>query len=70
MANSHFDEKSGVIESLTPWGRWYQTLLEVVIEVQVEKGTRGKEVAVEIKPSYIYCSVRQKKLFEVRLKRF
>ena len=65
MANSHFEEKSGVIAASTPWGRWYQTGSEVVIEIEVEKGTRGKEVAIGIKPSHISCSVRQKKIFKV-----
>ena len=65
MDNSHFDEKSGVITASTAWGRWNQTVSEVVIEVDVERGTRGKEVAIEIKPNHISCYVRKKEIFKV-----
>ena len=64
MAN-HFEEKSGIIAAKTPWGKWYQTGTEVVIEIEVEKGTRGKDVSVLIKPSQISCCVRQKNIFKV-----
>ena len=65
MDNSHFDEKSGVITAATAWGRWNQTVSEVVIEVDVERGTRGKEVAIEIKPNHISCYVRKQEIFKV-----
>ena len=65
MDNSHFDEKSGVITASTAWGRWNQTVSEVVIEVDVERGTRGKEVAIEIKPNHISCFVRKQEIFKV-----
>ena len=65
MDNSHFDEKSGVITASTAWGRWNQTVSEVVIEVDVERGTRGKEVAIEIKPNHISCYVRKQEIFKV-----
>ncbi len=61
----HFEEKSGIIVAKTPWGKWYQTGTEVVIEIEVEKGTRGKDVSVLIKPSQISCCVRQKNIFKV-----
>ena len=66
MDNSHFDEKSGVITASTAWGRWNQTVSEVVIEVDVERGTRGKEVAIEIKPNHISCYVRKQEIFKVK----
>ena len=65
METSHFDEKSGVITASTNWGRWYQTESDVVIEIDVEKGTRGKEAAIEIKPSHISCIVRGQEIFKV-----
>jgi len=67
MEISHFDEKSGVISAPTPWGRWYQTAAEVGIEVEVEKGTRGKDVVIEIKPSRISCIVRNQEIFKGKL---
>ena len=63
--NSHFDEKSGVVTCPTPWGRWYQTVAEVMVEVDLEKGTRAKEVLVTMVPNKISCTVRHKELFSV-----
>ena len=64
MEVSHFDEKSGIISAKTPWGRWYQTVAEVTIEVEVENGTRGKDVKIDIKPSRISCFVKDKEIFK------
>ena len=44
---------------------WHQTVAEVTVLVQLETGTRGKEVQVEIKPNKLKCVVRGKLLFEV-----
>ena len=65
MEVSHFDEKSGIIFASTTWGRWYQTIAEVIIEVDVENGTRGKDVKIDIKPSRISCVVHNKEIFKV-----
>lgn len=40
--SSHFDEKSGVIYCSTPWGKWYQTAEEVVIEILSCSEIRGE----------------------------
>jgi hypothetical protein len=63
--NSHFDEKSGVVFHETSFGRWSQTVAEVVVEVDVEKGTRGKDVVVVIKPSQLECRVKGNVIFKV-----
>ena len=65
MEVPHFDEKSGIIFASTTWGRWYQTIAEVIIEVDVENGTRGKDVKIDIKPSRISCVVHNKEIFKV-----
>ncbi|XP_028906865.1 nudC domain-containing protein 2 [Ornithorhynchus anatinus] len=39
-----FEERSGVVWCGTPWGRWYQTLDEVVVEVRVPPGTRAQDI--------------------------
>ena len=65
METSHFDEKSGVITASTNWGRWYQTESDVVIEIDVEKGTSGKEASRDIKPCHISCLVRGQEIFKV-----
>ena len=64
MSNSHFDEKSGVICHKTDFGQWHQTVDEVVILVNLESGTRGKEVHVDIQPNKLKCVVRGKIIFE------
>ena len=65
MSNSHFDEKSGVVYHDTEFGKWHQTVDEVVILINLEPGTRGKEVHVDIQPNKLKCSVRGKIIFEV-----
>jgi len=62
-SNSHFDEKSGVVVCATPWGRWNQNVAEVNIEVDLEPGTRAKDLTVTIKPSQLSCSIKQKEIF-------
>lgn len=69
MSLSHFDERSGAVPCKTPWGSWWQTVGEVFVHVQVPKGTRGKNVSVEIKPRHITCTVHEKTLFSGNLHR-
>ncbi|PSN42495.1 hypothetical protein C0J52_09796 [Blattella germanica] len=64
---SHFDEKSGVVSFCTDWGRWWQTVHEVHIEVNLPENTRGKEVSVKVTPNEIDCIVRKNVLFKGRL---
>ena len=61
----HFDEKSGVVPSKTPWGNWAQTIDEVFIEVNVPKGTKGREITCVIKPKSIKFTLRGQELFQV-----
>ena len=61
----HFDEKSGVVPSKTPWGSWAQTIDEVFIEVNVPKGTKGREIICEIKPKSINFILKGKEVFKV-----
>lgn len=61
--SSHFDEKSGVVSCKTPWGSWYQTVEEIVVNVNVEEGTRGRDIRVNIKPNHITCTVKGEILF-------
>ena len=63
--NSNFDEKSGVICHDTSFGKWYQTVGEVTVLVDLNPGTRGKQVQVVIKPSHIKCVVKDTTIFEV-----
>ncbi|GAB6026013.1 hypothetical protein CHUAL_011976 [Chamberlinius hualienensis] len=64
---SHFAEKSGIEPCITPWGRWWQTVNEVSIEVNVPVGTRGPEVRVNVKPKYISVKHKDQLIFEGEL---
>lgn len=64
---SHFDEKSGVVSFGTEWGRWWQNVHEVHIEVNIPKNTKAKEVSVKVCPSEINCIVCNKTVFKGRL---
>ncbi|KAM6055900.1 nudC domain-containing protein 2 isoform 1-T1 [Theristicus caerulescens] len=61
-----FEERSGVVPCGTPWGRWYQTLEEVFIEVRVPPGTRAGEVRCSLQSRHIALAVRgqEGKLFD------
>ncbi|XP_052797031.1 nudC domain-containing protein 2-like isoform X2 [Mya arenaria] len=50
---SHFDETSGVIVCGTEWGRWWQTLEEVHVEVDLPEGTKA---------SMLRCTITNKTL--------
>ncbi|XP_026690226.2 nudC domain-containing protein 2-like [Ciona intestinalis] len=62
--SSNFDEKSGTVECKTDWGLWYQTAEEIVVEVQVPEGTRGKEVSVKISHNHVSCKLKDKVYFD------
>ncbi|KFM69509.1 NudC domain-containing protein 2, partial [Stegodyphus mimosarum] len=64
MSLSHFDERSGIVSVETPWGRWWQTVAEVFIEVNIPTGTPGKDCKVTVKPNFIECRVRDKEIFK------
>lgn len=59
-----FEDRSGVVYCSTEWGGWYQTLTDVNVEVNLQQGTKGKEVKVTIAPSRIECIVRGNTIFK------
>ncbi|KXJ14356.1 nudC domain-containing protein 2 [Exaiptasia diaphana] len=63
----NFDERSGVIYSNTPWGRWAQTIEDVFIEIDVPCGTRGKNIQCDIKINNLTCVVRDKEIIKGKL---
>jgi hypothetical protein len=62
---STFDEKGGYISIKTSWGRWWQTVYEIHIEVDLPPNTRGKNCSVNIRPSSIECIVSGDTFFKV-----
>jgi len=65
--SSDFEAKSGSITQPTSWGNWSQTIQDITIEVFLEKGTRGREVSVDIKPGTIELRVRGENVFQGKL---
>lgn len=67
---SNFDEKAGIVSHSTDFGKWYQTVAEVTLLVDLEPGTRGKEVQVTILPKKLKCVVKGHLILEVRFLSF
>lgn len=65
MSLSHFDERSGIVAAETPWGRWWQTVSEVFVEINIPPGTPGRDCKITIKPNYLECHVKDKELIKV-----
>lgn len=65
MDISHFDEKSGIVPCNTEWGRWWQTVDELHIEVTLPVNTKSKDVKVNVTNSSITCQILGKTLFSV-----
>ena len=59
---AHFDEKSGLVQCRTSWGTWGQTVDDVQIEVNVEKGTKSRDVKCTIQPKEIAVCPRRESL--------
>ncbi|XP_013388853.1 nudC domain-containing protein 2 [Lingula anatina] len=55
---AHFDESSGIVPMKTPWGRWWQTIDEIYVEIVVPDGTNSKDIKCDIKPKKIKVSVK------------
>ncbi|GLG93194.1 hypothetical protein R5R35_012720 [Gryllus longicercus] len=64
---SHFVEKSGIVACPTPWGRWWQTVHEVHLEVNLPEGTKAKQVHVEVKPAHLIIRVVGKDVISGKL---
>jgi len=65
MTTSFFDEKSGIVPCNTEWGRWWQTVEELHIEVMLPANTKAKDVGVHITNSSVTCRILGKTLFSV-----
>lgn len=65
MATSFFDEKSGIVPCNTQWGRWWQTVDELHIEVRLSANIKSKDVQVKTTNSSILCQILGKTLFSV-----
>jgi len=62
---SNFDERSGIVACETEWGRWWQTVDDVTVEIHVLSGTKAKDIKCTIKPTWISVTVSGNLVFEV-----
>ena len=62
---SLFEEKSGLVVSKTDWGSWAQTIEDVVIEINVPKNTKAKDVRCRISPKSLTVFVRDAEIIKV-----
>lgn len=61
---SDFDERSGIVACETEWGRWWQTMDDVTVEIDVLSGTKAKDIKCTIRPTWISVSVSGNIVFE------
>jgi len=64
---SHFDETSGVVACSTPWGRWWQTMEEVYVEVELPAGTGPKLVKCSITNKALSVTVKDQVVLKVSM---
>ena len=64
---SDFDDRSGIVPSEAPWGRWWQTMEDVTVEVVVPQGTRSKEITCTIKPCHLHVTVKGQTVISVNI---
>lgn len=62
---THFEEKSGVICFSTSWGRWWQTVYDIQIEIISKERIRSKDVKINVKSNNIECKIKDLHLFKV-----
>lgn len=64
---SDFDDRSGIIACVTPWGRWWQTIDDVTVEVNVPDACRAKEIQCSVTPRSLSLAVRGNTVFKGEL---
>eukprot|EP00795_Rhopilema_esculentum_P000826 gene826-10568_t len=63
----NFDERSGLIFSEAPWGKWGQTIEDVQILIKVDKGTVSKAIKCNIYPKKIRVVIKENTILEGNL---
>jgi len=62
---SDFDDRSGIVACTTPWGRWWQTIDDVTVEVNIHEGCKAKEIKCFITPNSLSLAVSGNTVFKV-----
>lgn len=62
---SDFDERSGTVPCVTPWGCWWQTVEEVFIEISVAQGTVAKEIKCIFNPKSLKVMIKEEEVINV-----
>ncbi|KAG5444037.1 NudC domain-containing protein 2 [Clonorchis sinensis] len=52
---SAFNDTANLVTVPCPWGKWWQTIGEVFVEVSLDPGTSAKDINCHITPSHIEC---------------
>jgi len=65
--DTYYDQKGGFVSCETPWGRWWQNVSEVHIEVNLPQGTRGNQCKVTTNGSNFKVTVLNDTLIEGNL---
>lgn len=65
--SSGFEDKSGIIHSVTDWGCWYQSIDDVTIEVPIPLQTKACDIKIKILPSSLSVCVLDKDIFSGNL---
>lgn len=62
---SHFDEISGIVACPTEWGRWWQTLEEVYVEINTGIEISAKKIECVIRTKHLRVAINGKVLIDV-----
>jgi hypothetical protein len=62
---SRIEDKHGIVPCETGWGRWYQTLEEVYIDVNAPSGTKGKDIQCDFKNQKLALKIRGNTIIDV-----
>lgn len=55
----YFVDKSEPIITTLDWGRWWQNVHEVNIEMTIPPGTKAKDLSVKIKTKQLDCKIKK-----------
>ena len=53
-----FEARAGIVACDAPWGRWWQGMDDVTVEVVLPSGSRARDVTCTIQPRRITCRLK------------
>jgi hypothetical protein len=61
-----FDDRSGAVFATADWGRWWQTMEEVFIEIDCPPGTSAKDIKCDIAAKRLKVVLKSQTVLEVK----